>query len=193
MKKVIIASFLISLVVLIGVSKDNIVKAATQLLRSGATTPSYQTSNATTSPNYLSYGFGTTTLTFSSSDLSSITIMENVFASTSAVKASLNMEVQGSDDNIDWFTQDPTTLNPITITTGASYVASSTIQLASSTLPYIYFPSVRNSTTTKMFRVPLVPARYTKLIFYVASTTWGRGTSDAMDLWVNVTGITNVF
>ena len=177
----------------IAIQNPTVVKAALTLItRSGRDASSMRTSNSTSTPNFLNYGLGTTTLSFSSADLASVTVFMNVFASSTAVRESMRMEVFASDDGIDYFPYDWTVINPT-----AYYAASTTLNLASTTLPFNYVPSVTNSTTSKVWSLPLIPARFTRLVFSIASGTPGVGSggraNGSMDLWVNVSGQSSIY
>ena len=173
------------LVGIVYVNRVQLVHALGFIFRSGVDVSSMRTSSSTTSPNYLNFGLGTTTLNFQSDIFSSLTLYLQVVSSSTNTGGTLNIEVQGSDDNVDFFTYDPFQLNPAAI-----YVASSSLATASTSIQYTYQPANRGSTTTKAFILPYVPSRFTKIIFTEASTSPGIAASraDGMTLWANVAG-----
>lgn len=163
-------------------SNPNVAQAIGGILRSGTDLSTMRTSAATTSPTYLNNGLSTTTLSFPSDALDSLTIMVMVNASSTNTNSPLNIQIQGSDNNIDWFDED------MTAKSATGYLApTSTVALASTTVAFTYQPSIRTSTTTKMFDAAILPARFTRVIFSVSSTTPGN-TSDGMAIWANIVG-----
>ena len=163
------------------------------VLRSGANVSTGEfamTTNASSSlPNFFQNGTGTTTLTFVSDNFTSLTMYLQVFASTTNVISPLNIRLQASDDNTNFFDYDPTILE------GSSFrnaLGTTTIALASTTVAYSYQPSTRGATSTKVVNVNLLPARYTRVIFTVASSTPTVGGApfyrDGMSLWANMVG-----
>lgn len=167
-------SLLIGLIVLTGgiFYHTEIVKAIGAVLRSGADVPTgsskMQTSSGTSSPILLQNGTGTTSITFASDNFKSLTMYLQTVASSSNLRSPLNIELSASDDNIDFFTYDPTILN------SASFIntkGTSTIALASTTVAYSYQPLTTGATTTKTVNVNLLPARYTRVTFTIASST----------------------
>ncbi len=175
-----------------------IVKAIGVMLRSGLNVPTgaltMQTSNSTTSPNFLQNGLGTTTLTFESEKFSALTLYLQVLASSTNATSPLNIQLQASDDNIQFFDYDPTILNSNSFAQGlamANVKGTTTIPVASTTIPYVYQPATRGATTTKALNVNILPARYTRVIFSISTTTPNSAATpyfDGINLWANAVG-----
>lgn len=161
------------------------------LIRSGLDMPrsvgqyTMVTNDSTTTPNVLKNGVGTTTLTFPTETFSSVNVqlLVKAYATTTGTsKSYINIQPQASDNGTDFYDYDLTVANPATV-----YSATTTINLASSTLNYTYLPATKGATTTKQFSINLLPSRYTRLVFSVGSTT-GVSILDSFDLWANVIG-----
>ena len=94
-----------------------------------------------------------------------------------------------SDNNIDFFDYDPTIISDITLN---GIKASSTISLASTTIPYSYQPNFKGATSTKAVDANIIPSRYTRVTFTVASSTPTISESpfyrDGLNLWANFIG-----
>lgn len=189
MNKKIISLFIGCLLLVIGVFyHGEIAKALGIILRSGADVSTgslkMSTNIATSSPQFLQNGLGTTTLVIASDNLSSLTLYMYAVASSTNINSPMNIRLQASDDNIDFFDYDLSPLNP------ASFInvkATSTIDLASTTQVYFFQPS--RSTTTKAYDLKLLPARYTKVIFYLAtSTDMNTAYKDGTKFWANLVG-----
>ena len=172
--------------------RTQLVGAIGAVLRSGADVPDgslkMRTSESTTTPEFLQNGKGTTTLVFASENFSSLTMYVQTFASSTNVRSPLQIRLQGSDNNIDFFDYDPTIIDPVFF---RNTNATTSIALASTSIPYSFQPYNRQGTTTKVVNMNLLPARYTKVIFTIASTTENTATTpyfDGMNLWVNMIG-----
>ena len=87
--------------------RTQLVGAIGAVLRSGADVPDgslkMRTSESTTTPEFLQNGKGTTTLVFASENFSSLTMYVQTFASSTNVRSPLQIRLQGSDNNIDFF------------------------------------------------------------------------------------------
>lgn len=186
-----IASLIVMLILVSITINPNIAKAIGGLIRSGIDMPTsvgayaMTTNSSTTTPNFMRNGTATTTLTFPSETFSSVQVQMLVKAyatTTGSPKSYIEMRPQASDNGVDFFDYDLTVANPAT-----QYSATTTIQLASTTIPYDYRPATVGATTTKQVSINLLPSRYTRLIFTVASST-AVSVLDQMDLWVNVIG-----
>lgn len=193
MNKKIVISLIFAVLFFVAISyRTQIVSAIGAVLRSGADVPdgalAMRTSSSTTTPNFLENGTGTTTLTFASDNFKSLTLYLQVMASSTNTRTPLKINVQASDDNIQFFDYDPTILEP---TYFQNTNATTSIALASTTIAYSYQPYNRQSTTTKVVDMRLLPAKYTRLVFTVSSTTPNTATPvfrEGMNLWANVVG-----
>lgn len=193
MNKKTIISIIFAVLFFVGINYHaQIVSAIGAVLRSGADVPNgslaMRTSSSTTTPNFLENGTGTTTLTFASDNFKSLTLYMQVMASSTNVRTPLTINLQASDDNIQFFDYDPTILEP---TYFQNTKATTSIAFASTTINYTYQPYNRQSTTTKVVDMRLLPAKYTRIVFTVSSTT--PNTADpvfreGMNLWANVVG-----
>ena len=170
-----------------------VVKAIGAMLRSGADVSMgslrMRTSDSTTSPLFLQNGLGTTTLTFASDTFKSLTMYLQVFASSSNRLSPLSIQFAASDDNIDFFNYDPTLMDSVVL---RGITATSSMPLASTTIPYTFQPATRGATSTKTVNVNILPARYTRVTFTVASGTPTIGGApyykDGLNLWANFVG-----
>ena len=168
------------------------VRAIGAVLRSGADVPEgslkMRTGDATSTPIFMQDGKATTTLTFASDNFSALKIDLQVFASSTNIRSPLNISLKASDDNIDFFDYDPTVIE------GSQFInsqATSSIALASTTKLFFWQPAFRGVTSTKSVILPFIPAKYTRIIFTMSTTTSTATDStyrDGMNLWANVTG-----
>ena len=188
--KLIILASVIAISIAVLLYGGQAVNAIGAMLRSGADVPNgslrMRTNATTASPEFLQNGIGTTTFTFASENFSSLVVNLQVFASSTNQHSPLSFKLQSSDENTDFFDYDPTIL------AGNFFLnrkGTTTIETASSTVPYTYQPIVNGATTTKSLNVNLIPARYTRIIFSIASST-NNSTAyrDGMNLWVNIIG-----
>lgn len=165
--------------------RAEIAKAVGAFLRSGSDNPQYQTSSSTTTPNALLTGTGTTTLTMSTGDFSSLTVSMQTLATTTAAPYSSTLEIQpyASDNGIDFFAYDQTKKQ-----TDEYSIGTTSIPLASTTIPFTFIPSTIGATTTKVFNLDLIPSRFTRLVFSLRASTTPFTVRDSMNLWVNVAG-----
>ncbi len=166
-----------------------IAKAIGQFTRSGFDASSMRTSNSTSTPVFLQTGLGTTTMTFSSGDVSAATLNLQVFASSSSngvAQTNLLIERQACDTSVsntglDCFTYDDTFFDYT-----RTYPASTTIALASSTVLLSYKPIIQGATTTKAIQLNILPARFTRLIFSLASSSPSATYKDGLNLYADV-------
>ena len=165
-------------------SSSNITNALGMAIRSGSNVPDgtykLRTNNSTNTPNRITTGTGTTTLTFESENLNSVGLNMLVKLAVGSNRSYLDIKPQASDDAIDWFDYDPTTIDTDTV-----YAATSSLAMASTTWSMTYRPSTVGNTTTKAFIIPLQPARYTRLVFTLATST-AMSVVDVLDLWASV-------
>ena len=170
------------------------VKAIGNIIRSGANVPDgslkMRTSNATNTPVFLQTGIGTTSLTFASEEFSTLTAYVQVFASTTGTSGNtptLFIERFASDNNVDFFAYlDDYGLDELDM------FGSTTISVASSTIPVKWTPGVQGATSTAAINMRLIPAKYTRLSFYTATGTPMLTTfRDGMNLFVNAVGQSN--
>lgn len=189
MRKIII-SVIVGVLILVGVTNHaSIAKALGFVFRSGQEQPTgtfaMKTSVSSTTETTLYSGLATTTLTMPTDIFDEVTVFEYANATTTH-NSSLYLEVQASDDNVDFFTYDMTTIGPYQPAPTA-IVASTTIALASTTMPFTFKPAIVNATTSKAFVIPLIPARFTRFIWTVASGT-PSFRADGIQFWANVAG-----
>lgn len=153
-------------------------------LRSGSNVTAMRTASATTTPSegaptdFIATGSATTTLTFESDNFEALNV-DMIWISTTSVRSQLSMEVLGSDDNIDFYTYDLTAVNG-SLTNPFSLTSSST--------PYLWIPDTLNGTSSKKVLVPYIHAKFTRLVFSLASTT-ARTVNDSIGFYANVTGV----
>lgn len=173
------------LFVLVFSYQTQLVKAVGSFFRSGSDNAQYQTSSSTTTPNALRTGTGTTTMTFNTSDFFSLTVFMQTMATTTAPPYSSTLEIQpyASDNGIDFFVYDQTRLR-----TNEYLIATTSIPLASTTVPFTYRPANTAATTTKVFNLNLIPARFTRLVFTLVGSTTPLTVRDSINLYVNVAG-----
>ena len=137
------------------------------------------TASATTSPNYMVPGIGTTTLTYDSFVGGSNTLADKAallvqFAGSSTL-AQLNINTESSINNVDWFANG--LLSLLSTTTGQVLVSATNTAIwtfASSTQGFIGFTAGNTATTSKIFFID-TPTRYTRVIFsslVASSSVW---------------------
>jgi len=159
------------------------------VFRSGIEVPSGGTYQmvfpvSTSTGLFMKNGTATTTLTFPSETFSSVTVFVRASFPTTNINSYLSIEAQASDDGIDFFNYDNTRQNQSINPT----VASTSVTLASTTMPFLYRPTLKGSTTTKAFNIELIPARYTRLIYTLVSTSTVVALPDSATIWSNVAG-----
>jgi hypothetical protein len=142
--------------------------------------PVCSTATLTSSPNYLTAGTATTTLSCDSyqngipraTDSISL-LIQQAASSTSSV---LNINIQYSQDNVDWYETTgmaspiiSTTTNPINLST----VGQFQLKFASSTIDLSAVTSVNSATTTRFMSVN-TPLRYVRAIFSAPASSAGQ-------------------
>jgi hypothetical protein len=171
----------------VGSYRTQIAQAASSMFRSGQDASNMRTSSSTTSPAWLVTGTGTATIgPFSSSDLKSVTVYMNTMATSSSGAFNSILEIQpyASDDNIDFFPYDNTKRNQAQALSNAT----TSIQFASTTEPFRFSPSTIGATTSKAFSIDLIPARYTRLVASLVSSTTPYTQKQSMNIWMNAVG-----
>lgn len=143
-----------------------------------------QTATETTSPNYMTPGTATTTLTFNSTTQGDRALPDELnlyLQSTASTSATVwEWKYQYSMNNIDWFDEDMQT--PSALTPGLD-----TYEHASTTITHRWNPgSTTASTTRKIFDVPTYGARYIRAVIGI-----GIGTANG-SLWAELVPIKQV-
>ena len=157
--------------------KVELTKAVGAFFRSGADNAQYRTSDSTTTPTFLVSGVASSTLTFNTSDCASITTYVQLFASTTNTQSWLQVERFASDDGINFYNYD-TALQDQTKRNIETTLASSTQFLT-------WKPSILGATTTKAFKIELIPSRKTRLVFGIATSTNSTTGRDRANIWVD--------
>lgn len=139
-------------------------------------------SNATSSPHYMTSGFGTTTITVNTcaSDVygvkSGVLLMQ--FTASSSVTSTYQMNQEFSQDGIDWYEGTQFVVVPLSTTTPvtAGYdlapIPLYTFLFASSTLGQSAVPSATNNRATRILPFS-TPTQYTRFVFYMKTNSAG--------------------
>lgn len=143
-----------------------------------------QTATATTTPSYLALGSGTTTLSYDASLITGDSFASNGAAllvnfSGSSSASILNIDIQYSQDNINWYSiaggsdidngigsTSPSMTNPTVVTW----------QFASSTQDKLAITNGNSATSTRLINVDM-PTRYVRAIFSIqtgAGAVWAQ-------------------
>ncbi len=158
-------------------------------LRSGENVATMQTNAATTTPGnghptvFLVTGQASSTLEFESENFETMVVSLQRIA-TSSVRTPIALNVFGSPNGIDFYPYDNTTFP-----TGAL-----TALIHASTSPvHTWLPEENTdekSTSTIMYEVTLIPAKKTRFVFTLATTTAGKATTtdDVVGFYAEVTG-----
>lgn len=188
MKKLLALISLLVITVLIGTYSIQKVSALGFVFRSGIDVSTgqfaMQTNTATTTGTFIKNGTATTTFTFPSDTFSELSVFLLANFPTTNQNSYLNMEVLGSDDGIDFFTYDNTRQNQAIDPT----IPTTTIRLASSSMPFAWRPTIKGATTSKLFSIELIPSRFTRVVITLNSTSSLVALPDTATFWVNFAG-----
>ena len=159
--------------VLLFTHKTELANAIGSRLRSGGDIPTgslkMRTSDSTTTPEFIIAGLASSTLTFASENLSSVAMELQVFASSTATNSRIQVELQASDNLIDFYPY----------------------QVASSPNFFIYNPP-KGATSPVFADLDILPARYTRAIIGISTTTVGTvANKDRANVWANLVGVIN--
>lgn len=113
--------------------------------------------NSTTTRSYMNAGTGTTTITSFTPLTDEISLMVQFEGSSTA--AVLGWQYEWSNDNVNWFEEDL----PLSIAAGGT---QANIDHASTTITHRWNPGTV-ATSSKAVRVPNIPARYTRVKFFI--------------------------
>ncbi len=185
-----IAVVLLLIVVTTSYFSPKDVKALGNTIRSGQNLSLMRTSAATTSPAYISTGkaTATSTLTFQSEEFDTLNCNLQLFASTTnngLQTPKLQINRYASDDANDFFSYVDA---PQTIISNAS--STITFEVATTSTAVIIAPP-QGATTTLALNLKLIPARFTRLEFIVATTTQSTTFTNGMNVWANCVGQSN--
>lgn len=150
---------------------------------------------ATTSPNYLTTGAGTTTVQVSTDRFESATVLLRYFASSTANGLnipSLHIRRQASNnvgEGDDWYDYDA----EYTLTALTNTIGSSTPNMVASSTPTAsvieWRPAGGGATSTVALNLKLLPARFTRFIFSQGSTTdMNTAYRDGGNVYCEITG-----
>jgi hypothetical protein len=135
--------------------------------------PKIATSSATTSPNYMTTGTATTTLSMDAHSFGESSKIDNAsllvqFHASSSLASTLNFRFQFSDDNINWYDENEV-LNSNATTTQIThgFHEYTWLQAASTTeKSTIGNGTATSSQSSRLISIP-TPTRYVRTLFYV--------------------------
>lgn len=147
-------------------------------------TPTVQTATATTSPSYMTPGTSTTTLTFDSHYVNTLgnntkadsAVLLTQFAGSSTA-STLHLEIEYSQDGVDWYRDNLMSLNGISTTTQVMNVSpfnSMDWKFASSTVGGKNLTAASGATSTKAIIIP-TPTRYVRVVYSLNIVANGSG------------------
>lgn len=135
--------------------------------------PRVATSSATTSPNYMTAGTATTTLSVDAHEFGESSKIDNAsllvqFHASSSIASTLNFRFQFSDDNVNWYNENEVlNINATTTRISHGFHEYTWLQAASTTeKSTIGNGTATSSQSSRLISLP-TPTRYIRTLFYV--------------------------